>query len=72
MTLFFIISCFSIAVYFAFRWFRMEPEQFKPADEKPRSSPADFVRADFRKLGQRQVRRNDRRLFAAGNRHALA
>lgn len=60
-------------LYFAFRWLTYEsPPAFKVAEHRPRTSPADFIRAAFRKLGQRQLRKNDRRLFAAGDRRAFA
>lgn len=39
---------------------------------RPRRTVADFIRSAYRKLGQRQLRKNDRRLFAAGDRRAFA
>ena len=68
--LFFATFCYLALIYYCLRGPTLA---FKPVESRPVSeNGVGFVRSLFRKLGQRQLRKNDRRLFAAGDRRAFA
>ena len=68
--LFISICCYSALIFYCLRGPRIE--FYRPDPPVIHEEKVGFVRSLFRELGQRQLRKNDRRLFAAGDRRAFA